>query len=127
MTMRQHVTVVAALRLGVSLLWLLCAAFVFVVLVGEGLLTGDSDATRIMALVGTMLAFAFGCLSLPGLAAGIGLLKYQNWARILNLILSVLDLFAVPVGTLVGVYSIWVLAQRETEVLFGCCAGERTQ
>jgi hypothetical protein len=80
-----------------------------------------------MAFVGTMLAFAFGCLSLPGLAAGIGLLKYQNWARILNLILSVLDLFAVPVGTLVGVYSIWVLAQRETEALFGCCAGERTQ
>ena len=126
MTMKQHVTIVAALRIGLSLLWLLLAAFVFVAVVGGGLLSGDSEAIRITSIVGTVIAVVFGCLAVPGVIAGIGLLKYQNWARILNMILSIFDLLAVPIGTLVGAYSIWVLAQKETEVLFGCCAPDKT-
>jgi hypothetical protein len=122
MTMRQHVTVVAALRIGFSLVWLLVAALVFLGVVGGGLLSGDSEAIRITSIVGTVLAGVFGFLAVPGIVAGIGLLKHQNWARILSLVLAILDLLAVPVGTLLGVYTIWVLAQRETEVLFGCCA-----
>ena len=110
MTMKQHVTIVAALRIGLSLLWLFFAALVFVSVVGGGLLSGDSEAIRITSIVGTVLAVVFGFLAVPGLVAGIGLLKYQNWARILNMILS-----------------IWVLAQKETEVLFGCCGAEKAQ
>ena len=49
---------------------------------------------------GTVLAVVFGFLAVPGLVAGIGLLKYQNWARILNMILSIFDLLAVPIGSL---------------------------
>ena len=127
MTMKQHVTIVAALRIGLSLLWLFFAALVFVSVVGGGLLSGDSEAIRITSIVGTVLAVVFGFLAVPGLVAGIGLLKYQNWARILNMILSIFDLLAVPIGTLLGIYSIWVLAQKETEVLFGCCGAEKAQ
>jgi hypothetical protein len=126
MTMRQHVTLTAALRIGFSLIWLLVAALVFVGVVGGGLLSGDSQAIRITSIVGTALAVVFGLLAVPGVIGGIGLLKYQNWARILCLVLSILDLTAVPVGTLIGVYSIWVLAQRETEALFGCCGATPT-
>ena len=126
MSMRQHLTIAAALRIGMSVLWLLFAAFIFVAVVGGGLLSGDSEAIRITSIVGTVLAVVFGCLAVPGIVAGIGLLKYQNRARVLNLILSVFDLLAVPIGTLLGAYSIWVLAQKETEVLFGCCAPEKS-
>jgi len=125
--MRQHVTIAAALRIGAGVLWLLLAALIFVAVVGGGLLSGDSEAIRITSIVGTVLAVVFGCLAIPGIVAGVGLLKYQNWARVLSLILSVIDLLVVPIGTLLGIYSIWVLAQKETEVLFGCCAGEKAQ
>lgn len=127
MSMRQHVTIAAALRIGAGVLWLLLAALIFVAVVGGGLLSGDSEAIRITSIVGTVLAVVFGCLAIPGIVAGVGLLKYQNWARVLSLILSVIDLLVVPIGTLLGIYSIWVLAQKETEVLFGCCAGEKAQ
>lgn len=127
MSMKQHVTIAAALRIGAGVLWLLLAALIFVAVVGGGLLSGDSEAIRITSIVGTVLAVVFGCLAIPGIVAGVGLLKYQNWARVLSLILSVIDLLVVPIGTLLGIYSIWVLAQKETEVLFGCCAGEKAQ
>jgi phage shock protein PspC (stress-responsive transcriptional regulator) len=52
-------------------------------------------------------------LSIPGIIAGIGLFKRKEWARILTLIISVLDLVNFPFGTAVGVYSIWALVQPE--------------
>jgi len=57
-------------------------------------------------------------LALPGIVAGIGLLQFRPWARILTLILSGFDLLHVPFGTLLGVYGFWVLLSRETEQLF---------
>jgi hypothetical protein len=121
MSMKDHVTVVAALRIGLSALLLLAAAIVFVSVVGGGLLSGDLDAIRITGIVGTVIGGFLAVLSVPGFVAGIGLLRRRAWARILTLVLSVFDLLAFPIGTLVAVYSIWVLVQRETEVLFGCC------
>ena len=60
-------------------------------------------------------------LSVPGIIGGIGVLRRQSWARYMVLVLSILDLFSVPIGTAVGAYSIWVLMQEETAKLF---AGE---
>jgi hypothetical protein len=57
-------------------------------------------------------------LSLPGIIGGIGLLREKEWARILVLILSGFNLFNVPIGTAVGIYSIYVLLQPETVQLF---------
>ena len=57
-------------------------------------------------------------LSIPGIIAGIGLLKRKEWARILTLILSALDLFNFPLGTALGIYSIWALVQPEVMVEF---------
>jgi hypothetical protein len=57
-------------------------------------------------------------LSIPGIIAGIGLFKRKEWARILTLIISVLDLINFPIGTAVGVYSIWALVQPEVVEAF---------
>lgn len=58
----------------------------------------------------------FSALSIIG---GIGVLKHANWARYLTLVLSVLDLFNFPLGTALGIYCLWVLAQDRTARLFG--------
>jgi len=36
-------------------------------------------------------------------------------------VLSVLALLNIPIGIGIGIYSIWVLVQDETEKLFGPC------
>ena len=56
--------------------------------------------------------------AVPGIVAGIGLLKFRPWARILTIVLSALNLFNVPIGTAVGVYGLWTLLNSETEQLF---------
>lgn len=118
MEMKQHVRIVAALRIGLSVLGLVAAGIVFVILVGVGLVLVEAEATRILLFVGTAVGAFLALLSVPGILAGIGLLRRWSWARWLTIILAVFDLVNVPVGTLFGVYTIWVMLQDETEQLF---------
>ena len=51
-----------------------------------------------------------------GFTAGWGLMHRERWARVLALVLAFLLLFInIPVGTAVGVYTMWVLLPRESE------------
>jgi predicted nucleic acid-binding Zn ribbon protein len=51
-----------------------------------------------------------------GFCAGWGLLHFEPWARVLALVLAFLVLFInIPVGTAVGVYTMWVLLPGESE------------
>jgi len=51
-----------------------------------------------------------------GFSAGWGLMHREPWARTLVLVLAFLVLFInIPVGTAVGVYTMWVLMPGESE------------
>lgn len=116
--MKNHITVLAALRIGWSAMGILTAIIVFVAVVGGGLISGDETAIAITSLVGSIIATIILALSLPGLVAGIGLLRLRPWSRMLTLVLAVFDLMAVPIGTIFGIYTIWVLIQDETVQIF---------
>jgi hypothetical protein len=82
---------------------------------------GDDDAGQVVALLGAaggLVLIIMLVLSVPGIIAGIGLLSFQPWARILTIVLSVLDLMNIPLGTILGVYGLWVLLSNESERLF---------
>jgi len=51
--------------------------------------------------------------SIPSIIAGIGLLFQQKWAMILALILGCFKLFSFPIGTALGIYTIWVYAEDQ--------------
>jgi hypothetical protein len=46
------------------------------------------------------------------------LLKFKSWARVLASILAILNLLAFPIGTALGIYTLWVMLTKETEPLF---------
>jgi hypothetical protein len=116
--MEKHVKVVAALQIGFSIIFLMIGIAGFVVLRIVGDISDDHEADTILRIIANVAVIFFSVISLPGIIAGIGLFSKREWARILTLILSVIDLFNVPFGTAVGAYSIWVLVQKETSDLF---------
>ena len=117
MKMQNHLTVVATLKIGLGALRLLIAAIAFVAVVGGGLISGDPDARAITTIVGSVIALALIPGAVARIIGGIALLMRKPWARVLVLILAVLDLLAIPMGTLVGIYTIWVLLQDEAQQL----------
>jgi uncharacterized membrane protein len=72
----------------------------------------------VLGLTGLAFTAWLLLLSIPAIVCGWGLLKMRRWARLLGIVLSVLTVFQFPLGTIVGVYALWVLFQRDTEALF---------
>jgi hypothetical protein len=77
----------------------------------------DEEERRIgelvMALVSVLPAVLIIFSGIPTLIAGIGLLTKQSWAVILSLIVGCLKLFSIPIGTAIGIYSIWIYAEDQ--------------
>jgi len=121
--MEKHITLVAALNIGFGILELMIACLAFIVIAGGGLISGDPDAAAITFVVASSIAFFLITLSVPEIIGGIGLLKRRGWARILVMIIAVLDLMQIPFKTIIGVYTLWVLLNDETAKLFAQGSG----
>ncbi len=122
--MASHVKILGILHIVFSVLGVLVGIGVLVVFGSLALFgaasqrDGDVVALPLLGGIGG-LAFLFILIfSLPGLIAGIGLVKLKPWARILGIVISALDLISIPFGTALGIYGLWVLLQNETEALF---------
>jgi hypothetical protein len=50
-----------------------------------------------------------------GFFAGWGLLQHEEWARVFSLVVGFLALLNVPVGTALGIYTLWVLLPAQSE------------
>jgi hypothetical protein len=123
--MQTHVKVLGVVYLAFGGLMLLGALFLLVMMGGVAGIVGasaDADdaaiAIPVLGLAGTALALFLGVFSLPSLATGYGLINYKEWARVLGIVLSAINLINIPLGTLVGAYGLWVLLNKETERLF---------
>lgn len=116
--MRNHLTAVAVLQIGLSALSLAGAALVFLVLAGGGFLSGDLRAFAITSVLATIGAGYLMLISLPGIVGGIGLLQGRPWARILLLVVAAFELFHVPFGTALGIYTFWVLLSEDGKRAF---------
>lgn len=116
--MQKNIQIVAALQIGLSIFNLLIAFLVFTVLKLVGGFVDDTSGSTILSIIADVLAILFIVISVPGILAGMGIYKRKEWARILTIILSILELFSFPFGTAIGIYSIWVMIQPETVAEF---------
>jgi hypothetical protein len=119
--MRSHVQILAWIFIVTNTMGVLAGFLGFLAFLGLGLFAGVTGALEAIPIVGGLGAALFLIVimfCIPGLAAGIGMLGYQPWARILAIILSILGIFAWPVGTLLGIYGLWVLFNAEAIRLF---------
>jgi hypothetical protein len=124
--MEKHVSIVSALRIGFGIMGVLIAIIVFAVLVGGGRLSDDPEVIRITSIVGRAVGVFLIIVSVPGIICGVGLLKRKGWARILALILAVPDLVtSIPIGPIIGIYTFWVLLNKETVQLFAQASAAR--
>ncbi len=123
--MATHVKILGALHLVFGILGALAGIVLFAFFGGLAALAGITAngaggrfAIPLLGGIGGLLFLVMLLISLPSILAGIGLLRFQPWARILTLVLSALDLLHVPFGTALGLYGFWVLLSREGEELF---------
>jgi hypothetical protein len=128
--MQQHVKILGILHIilgGLGVAGALIAMAVFGGLAGVVSMAAENqDAIvggTVLSLIGAVIMVVVLVFSLPGLIAGIGLLSFRPWARILTIILSALELPGFPIHTALGIYGLWVLLSLEGTALFTRPAG----
>ena len=123
--LQTHVPISGWLLIAHSLLGVIAGLFVFTLIMSGSWffnqltpVVNDPEGTRIFTIlttINTLAAILIGGLviglSLPALVAGIGVLARKSWGRILGIIVAVFALISFPLGTLIGIYVIFVLMQ----------------
>jgi len=120
--MKKHVSVAAILQIVFGSLNIIIALAIAFAFGFAEQFVDDPTAVKVLAIVGTPLVVFFLLFGGAMIAGGVGLLSCKPWARILTLVMGAIGLLNIPIGTLKGVYIIWVLVQSETVSLFekGC-------
>jgi hypothetical protein len=119
--MHQHVSILGWLYIIVNSIFLLLGLCGLLFFVGVGSIAaaeGDTTAFGVLGIIGIVALAFFAVLALPGILAGYGLLKRERWGQILALIVGFLSLFNLPIGTVIGIYTLFVLLQNAADPYF---------
>lgn len=116
--METHVKVLGVIFIISGVLTALLGLALFGVIAGAGAISGEQEAVLATGIVGTVIGGVLLVMALPSIVTGIGLMKRREWARIVGIILAVIQLIGFPIGTLIGIYGLWVLLNPQTKPLF---------
>jgi hypothetical protein len=129
--MEKHISLVAILNIVYRSLAIIGAIVLFCIAYGFSFLMRfishfnnndmqdiPADVFGIVQIVLTIIGILILIFAVVGIIGAIGVLKKKEWGRITLLIVSFFSLLSIPLGTILGVYSIWVLLNDETIRLF---------
>ena len=127
-----HLAVVGWLQIVNGLIGIIAGAFAATLILGAGafsasLMQDGAAATegallmQFMATTAAALGGLLFVLAVPGVVAGIGLLRRASWSRLMALVLSAFELIAFPIGTVLAAYTVFVLSQQAAVDAFGVC------
>ncbi|MDX2153347.1 MAG: hypothetical protein SFV54_21565 [Bryobacteraceae bacterium] len=101
--------------LGGLALWRFQGASRFLLLLSGG---GYWDMSVLVPAYVGLAALSMTVAAAPAVIAGIGLLRFEEWARLVGIVVAVLTILSFPIGFAVSLYAFWVLTSQETEPLF---------
>jgi zinc ribbon protein len=75
-----------------------------------------------MALLFPFIAVVSVVTAFLAFLVGFGLLQRKSWGRVLGIVLAILALLKFPVGTALGIYTLWVLVPAESAMEYEAIA-----
>lgn len=109
----KHITLLGVFHIVYHAIGFVAGIGVLVFFPALGAVTGDAEANVVLSIIGGVVGTILIVVSIPGIIGGIGLLRRHSWARIVALIIGAADLFDIPIGTALGIYTFWVLMRDE--------------
>lgn len=116
--MDKHIPIVGWLHIAHGAILMIVGVFVFLLLTGAGLASGDRPAILAVGVLSIFMLSLFVLFGLPHVIGGIALLNHKSWARTLVIVMSFFALAGFPIGTAIGIYSLWVLFNDDIKKAF---------
>jgi hypothetical protein len=125
--MEKHITLVGILNIVYESLGIIGSFVLFAIAIGfryffefisryshHGIDEIPSEVMDIVPFILTVIGIIILVFSIIGIIGAVGVIKRKEWGRITMLVISFFNLIHIPLGTILGVYSIWVLMNDET-------------
>ena len=116
--MAKHINILGALFLTFSILMIIGGVVINQFLPMTGEISRESTAIRVTSIIGQSIGAVLFIFAVPGFICGYGLITKKAWSRVFGIILSCLSLLSIPIGTIIGIYGLWILFKDETKDLF---------
>jgi len=107
-----HFKILGALLVAYSALQFVGGVVLLTVFNVVDIFVDEQEVLAIVQLATRTIGVLILIVAIPGMIAGIGLLVDQVWARKFSLVAGIIYLIFIPIGTIIGIYSIWVNAQK---------------
>jgi hypothetical protein len=120
----RHLDLLGTLhQIGGALALIVASALLLLAIGARGFESATTTDSRQMAsgvVAGVFLTVALCCLAwaAANIWVGLGLRRVKRHARTAALIVALVNLFVLPFGTALSVYSLWVLLSDETRQRF---------
>ncbi len=118
---REHVRLVGILWMAYSALYAVGGVVVIIVarvIFGHMIHIPNGPPPEVTVWLRPILSFVGWLLlvkAAAGFIAGWGLLQRQEWARTVALVVGFIALLNVPIGTVLGIYTLWVLLPAQSD------------
>jgi hypothetical protein len=118
---REHVRLVGILWMAYSALYIMGGVGLLIVarIIFGGAIhihNGPSpDVTLWLRPVINLMGWLLIVIAATGFFAGWGLLQREEWARTVALVVGFIALLRVPIGTALGIYTLWVLLPARSD------------
>ena len=117
--LEQHRKVLGILYLVFGGLWAIgCIALLTVFMAGALPEARTGPERAVILMVGGAGGLLLLGMAALGIIGGVGLLRRRAWAKVLTLVPGMLSLLHFPIGTALGVYTLWFWLQPNTPRLF---------
>ena len=75
----------------------------------------EPEVIQVVAIFSRFIGSILLVTSIPGIIAGIGYLQCKKWSKNIGLIVGIVYLLFIPIGTVIGIYTIWLSSQTVIE------------
>ncbi len=112
--MSRHLKILGILYVSMGVVSSLATAYFVYAITGKGAGSFSPDVQHVLidAGYGTFLLAILALASIGTLVTGYALLKMHRFALALARVFAIFGLFDFPFGTMLGIYTLWVLDQH---------------
>lgn len=115
--MDKHVRVASTLNIIFGVVGALAVLLIWLAGGGpEGVYLWTDD--RVLGFLAAGITILQLAVSVPCIIGGLGARRLRQWGRIVLIVASAINTLNLPLGTILGAYTLWVMLAPETEPLF---------
>lgn len=120
-TYRTHQKILGAIIIAYSAMNLIGGVSAIAAINIINMFIDEPEIIHMVTFFTRLIGIVLVVISVPAFIAGVGLVREKDWSKNLAFVVGIIFLIFFPVGTIIGIYSIWLNSQtviREKEPVY---------